>query len=95
MMDIYSKLLELLGEQKWWPAKTPFEVVVGAVLTQRTKWENVAKAIRELEKNDLLEPKMLSKVERRKLESLIKGTGLYKQKAERLQIVSHILLKTT
>lgn len=88
MMDIYSKLLELLGEQKWWPAKTPFEVVVGAVLTQRTKWENVAKAIRELEKNDLLEPKMLSKVERSKLESLIKGTGFYKQKAERLQIVS-------
>lgn len=93
MMDIYNKLLETLGEQKWWPAKTPFEVVVGAVLTQRTKWENVAKAIRELEKNDLLDPDALSNVDRNKLESLIKGTGFYKQKAERLQIVSEYFAK--
>jgi endonuclease-3 related protein len=85
MINIYNKLLETLGEQKWWPAKTPFEVVVGAILTQRTKWESVAKAIRELEKNDLLSPDALVNVNRNKLESLIKGTGFYKQKAERLQ----------
>jgi len=93
MMDIYNKLLKTLGKQKWWPAKTPFEVVVGAILTQRTKWENVAKAVRELEKNDLLDPDALSSVDRNKLESLIKCTGFYKQKAERLQTVAQYFAK--
>ncbi len=93
MMDIYNKLLKTLGEQKWWPAKTPFEVVVGAILTQRTKWENVAKAIHELEKNDLLDPDALSSVDKSRLESLIKGTGFYRQKAERLQTVSKYFAK--
>jgi len=93
MINIYNKLLETLGEQKWWPAKTPFEVVVGAILTQRTKWENVAKAIHELEKGDLLCPDALSSVDRNKLESLIKGTGFYKQKAERLQTVAQYFAK--
>lgn len=93
MMDIYNKLLEILGEQRWWPAKTHFEVVVGAILTQRTKWENVAKAIHEIEKNDLLDPDALSNVDRNRLESLIKCTGFYKQKAERLQAVSRYFAK--
>ncbi|MDI6888113.1 MAG: DNA-3-methyladenine glycosylase [Methanocellales archaeon] len=93
MMDIYNELLEKLGKQKWWPAKTPFEVVVGAILTQRTKWENVAKAIHELKKNDLLSPDALSSVDKSTLESLIKCTGFYKQKAERLQAVSKYFAK--
>ncbi|ATZ61743.2 MAG: endonuclease [Methanosarcinales archaeon Met12] len=93
MMDIYNKLLKILGEQRWWPAKTPFEVVVGAILTQQTRWNNVAKAIHELEKNDLLCPDVLSNVNRNKLESLIKCTGFYKQKAERLQIASRYFAK--
>jgi endonuclease-3 related protein len=93
MMDIYQKLLEKLGPQRWWPAKTPFEVVVGAILTQRTKWGNVVRAIHELEKNNLLSPDALSNVDRKKLESLIKGTGFYKQKAERLQTVAQYFAK--
>ncbi|HIH36658.1 MAG TPA: endonuclease [Methanocellales archaeon] len=88
MIEIYNKLLEKLGEQKWWPAETPFEVVVGAILTQRTKWENVETAIHNLKEHNLLDPDALAKVDREKLESLVKCTGFYKQKAERLQIAS-------
>lgn len=88
MIDIYHKLLEKLGEQRWWPAETPFEVVVGAILTQRTKWENVETAIHNLKEHNLLDPDALAKVDRKKLESLVKCTGFYKQKAERLQIAS-------
>ncbi|MFC1786771.1 endonuclease III domain-containing protein [Halobacteriota archaeon] len=88
MIEIYNKLLEHLGNQHWWPAETPFEVVVGAILTQRTKWENVEMAIQNLKEHDLLDPDALAKVDRSKLESLVKCTGFYRQKAERLQIAS-------
>ena len=93
MMDIYNKLLEKLGEQNWWPAETPFEVVIGAILTQRTKWENVEMAIHNLKEHNLLDPDALTKVDTKKLESLVKCTGFYKQKAERLQIVSRYFAK--
>ncbi len=93
MIEIYNKLLRKLGEQQWWPAETPFEVVVGAILTQRTKWENVEMAIHNLKEHDLLNPDALAKVDRSKLESLVKCTGFYKQKAERLQIASGYFAK--
>ncbi|MDD2666326.1 MAG: DNA-3-methyladenine glycosylase [Methanocellales archaeon] len=88
MIEIYNKLLEKLGAQQWWPAETPFEVVVGAILTQRTKWENVEMAIHHLKEHNLLDPEALAKVDREKLESLVKCTGFYRQKAERIQIAS-------
>lgn len=62
MMHIYNKLLNQFGHQQWWPADTPFEVVVGAVLTQQTKWENVERAIQNLKERGLMEPEPLSKV---------------------------------
>ena len=44
IFSIYQKLFAFFGPQQWWPAKTPFEVVVGAILTQNTNWANVEKA---------------------------------------------------
>jgi endonuclease-3 related protein len=93
MIEIYHKLLDELGAQQWWPAETPFEVVVGAILTQRTKWENVEMAIQNIKENNLMDPDALVKVDRKKLESLVKCTGFYKQKAERLQIASGYFAK--
>ncbi len=93
MMDIYNKLLKILGEQRWWPAKTHFEVVVGAILTQQTRWENVERAIHNLERSDLIDPDALASVDTKKLELLVKCTGFYRQKAERLQIVSRYFAK--
>ena len=50
----YNILLEHFGPQGWWPGETPFEIMVGAVLTQNTSWTNVSKAIDSLKKENLL-----------------------------------------
>ncbi|TFH44519.1 MAG: endonuclease III domain-containing protein, partial [ANME-2 cluster archaeon] len=48
LTEVYEKLLSVLGHQHWWPADTPFEVAVGALLTQQTRWKNVECAISNL-----------------------------------------------
>lgn len=88
MMDVYRQLLDKLGHKHWWPADTPFEVVVGAILTQQTKWENVEKAIKNLKEHGLMEPEALSKIDIEELEGLIRNTGFYRQKAKRLKNIS-------
>ncbi|MFZ3058416.1 MAG: endonuclease [Candidatus Methanoperedens sp.] len=88
MNSIYNKLLNQFGHQQWWPADTPFEVVVGAVLTQQTKWENVERAIRNLKERGLMEPEPLSKAGIEELEMLVRCTGFYRQKANRLKNIS-------
>jgi len=88
MINVYNKLLNELGPKNWWPADTPFEVIVGAILTQQTKWENVEKAIRNLKLRGLIEAAPLSRVEAGELEELIRCTGFFRQKAKRLKNVS-------
>jgi endonuclease-3 related protein len=80
---IYQTLLRSFGPQKWWPGDTPFEIMTGAILTQNTNWLNVSKAIDRLKKKDLLDPeKILAR--RKETVRLIKPTGFYRLKAERL-----------
>lgn len=81
---IYKKLYSYFGSQNWWPADTPFEVIVGAVLTQNTSWRNVELAIRNLKKQKLLSASKLSRVSQRKIARLIKPAGYYNIKARRL-----------
>lgn len=88
MMDIYNKLLEQSGHKNWWPADTPFEVVVGAILTQQTKWENVERAIKNLKDRGLISAETLSKARLEDLEELVRCTGFYRQKAKRLKDIS-------
>ncbi|NOY12656.1 MAG: endonuclease III domain-containing protein, partial [Deltaproteobacteria bacterium] len=54
LMNIYRRLSERYGPRHWWPADTPFEVVIGAILTQNTNWSNVEKAIANLRAADAL-----------------------------------------
>lgn len=82
---VYDLLLDELGPQNWWPAETAFEVVVGAVLTQQTKWANVEKAIDGLKEHDLLEVQALAKADVALLEELVRCCGFYRQKASRLK----------
>ncbi len=89
VVDIYKKLLKEFGHIDWWPADTPFEVVVGTVLTQQTKWENVERAIGNLKNRGLLEPGLISKVPLSELEELVRCTGFYRQKAKRLKNISN------
>ena len=88
MIEVYKKLLNKLGHKHWWPADTPFEVVVGAILTQQTRWENVERAISNLKEKGLLDLQALSMMEAEELEDLVRCTGFYRQKAKRLKEVS-------
>lgn len=82
---IYQTLYKELGPQKWWPGETPFEVVIGAILTQNTSWSNVEKSIKNLKKENLLTPDKLWEVEDEKLEELIRSSGYYRQKTKKIK----------
>ncbi|MDE3137852.1 MAG: endonuclease III domain-containing protein [Acidobacteriota bacterium] len=81
----YDALHRALGPQKWWPAETPFEVIVGAILTQNTTWKNVERAIANLRGADLLDPARLARVRLPRLERLVRPSGYYRQKARKLK----------
>jgi endonuclease III related protein len=85
LADVYRRLFEAFGPQSWWPGESPFEVMVGAVLTQNTSWLNVERAIRNLGEADLLEPKALYAVPVEELEELIRPAGYFRVKARRLR----------
>ena len=83
--SFYRRLRSSFGGQRWWPADTPFEVMVGAILTQNTSWLNVEKAISNLKSHNLLRPHKLSKLPLKRLASLIRPSGYYNIKAKRLK----------
>lgn len=83
---LYDVLLARFGPQHWWPAETPFEVCVGAILTQNTAWVNVEKAIAVLNKKKLLCPRALRGVRHDSLGRAIRSSGYYNQKAKRLKL---------
>ncbi|MCL4524612.1 MAG: endonuclease III domain-containing protein [Acidobacteria bacterium] len=85
LQDYYNTLFRALGPQNWWPARTPFEVIVGAILTQNTAWTNVEKAIVNLRSERLLSPAALERVPQRKLARLIRSSGYFRQKAKKLK----------
>lgn len=92
MRDVYQRLFETLGPQLWWPGETPFEVIVGAVLTQNTNWQNVEKAIRNLREAHLLEPAALYAVPADELEGLLRPAGYFRVKARRLRSLLTFLM---
>jgi endonuclease-3 related protein len=80
---IYRRLFKAFGPQKWWPADSPFEVMVGAILTQNTGWAGASRAVRNILNADLLSPrKMLAN--RSRIPRLIRTAGYYNLKTERL-----------
>ncbi len=92
LKDAYDRLFAAYGPRHWWPADSPFEVIVGAVLVQNTAWENVRKAIENLRRTDLLEPHALRDVPLEELEELIRPAGYYRVKARRLRHVLDFLV---
>jgi len=85
LISVYERLLSAFGPQDWWPGDSPFEVCVGAILTQNTNWENVRKAISNLKDKDLLSPRAIYELPRQSLAQIIRSAGYYNVKAERLQ----------
>lgn len=82
---MYKKLYASFGPQRWWPGETPFEVAVGAILTQNTNWSNVEKALANLKKDGLLNPSVLHGMSHDRLASLIRPAGYFNIKAKRLK----------
>jgi endonuclease III related protein len=89
--EYYNSLFTALGPQHWWPGKTQFEVIVGAILTQNTAWTNVERAIENLRTAGLLRPAAIEKVPLRRLERLIRSSGYFRQKARKLKAFCEFL----
>ena len=85
LLKIYKSLYNYFGPLNWWPGDTPFEIMVGAILTQNTSWSNVEKAINNLKKEYLLEPQNLYHINQEELAQLIKPSGYFNIKAQRLK----------
>ena len=83
--EYYRALYRAWGRQHWWPAETRFEVIVGAYLTQNTAWTNVERAMENLRRAEVLSVEGIRKVKLARLERLIRPSGYFRQKAQRLK----------
>lgn len=95
LQEAYRRLAAHFGPQHWWPADTPFEVMVGAILTQNTSWANVEKAIRTLKTFRLLHPAKLAELDEETIQEAIRPAGYFRQKARRLKVLCAWLLERT
>lgn len=85
MREIYCRLMECYGPQHWWPAEEPFEVMVGAILTQSAAWSNVEKAITSLKAAGALSPEPLRRLPVSEIAALVYSSGYYNAKALKLR----------
>ncbi|MEA3312898.1 MAG: endonuclease [Caldisericota bacterium] len=93
ILNVFQLLRNEFGIQNWWPAETPFEVMVGAVLTQQTSWKNVEKAINSLKEKGVLTPSSFNKMPLERIKQLIKPAGFYNIKSERLKVLTEYFIK--
>ena len=93
LLCMYEALLEHFGPQGWWPAETPLEMMVGAVLTQNTNWGNVEKAIANLKRENLLDARRLHDMRPEALAERIQPAGYYRVKTQRLQNLVRFLME--
>ena len=82
---LYDDLNAEYGDLHWWPAETPFEIIIGAILGQATAWRNAAKAIGNLKAANVLDPEEMSKLSQDELETLILPSGYYRAKAKKVR----------
>ena len=89
----YELMRARFGHQHWWPGETPFEVCVGAILTQNTAWTNVERAIANLKTARVLEPEKFFALPEAKLAELIRPAGYFNVKARRLRSFLRVLVE--
>ncbi len=90
--EVYQRLYALYGPQNWWPAQTPFEVILGAILTQNTRWENVRMALDNLRAAAVLEPQAIAALDDTQLQELIRPSGFFRQKTATLRRMLQVLM---
>jgi endonuclease-3 related protein len=83
--DYYRTLIAACGPQHWWPARTRFEVIVGAYLVQNTAWTNVERALHRLRSSALLNLEGIRRIPLPQLQAIIRPAGYFRQKARRLK----------
>ena len=83
LLTIFEKLYAAYGPQHWWPAETPLEMMIGAILVQNTNWRNVEKAISRLK--PYLTPETLNALSPEELAVLIRPSGFYRLKSKRIK----------
>lgn len=94
LQQLCDRLAAHFGPLHWWPADTPFEVVIGAILTQNTAWRNVEYAIANLKQAQALTPAAIASLSPLELQQVIRPAGFFRQKAERLQLfVAHLFAR--
>jgi endonuclease-3 related protein len=92
LLELYEALRRAYGHRRWWPGDGPFEIMAGAILTQRTNWRNVEQALEALKEEDALAPRRIAGMEPERLQALIRPAGYYRQKSARLQRLCRWLL---
>ena len=85
LLRYYEALSGALGPMHWWPAQTPFEVIVGAILTQSTAWGNVERAIANLRTAGVLTAPAMLRISTERLSTLVRPSGYFRQKAKKLK----------
>ncbi len=93
LLQIYRRLYGAYGPQHWWPGETPFEVVVGAILTQSAAWANVEKAIANLKATGALSPEGLARLSEGELARLVYPAGYFNAKARKLKALVALLFQ--
>lgn len=93
LTTIFNSLFGKYGSQHWWPAESPFEVILGAILTQATTWQNVEKTIINLKYSDLLNATALRTIPEKALARLLYSCGYYNAKAKKLKSFADYLGK--
>ena len=89
----YELMRDRFGHQRWWPGETPFEVCVGAILTQNTSWTNVERAIARLKSASALDPQSMFALPETELAQLIRPAGYFNVKARRLRSFLRVLVE--
>jgi endonuclease-3 related protein len=91
LSEVYDRLLAAYGPQHWWPGDSPFEVIVGAILTQQTSWANVEKALENLKAAAVLSPERLHRLTVAEIATLIRPSGYFNAKARKLKAFLDLL----
>jgi len=92
LREFYTRMEARYGPTGWWPGDTPFEIAVGAVLTQNTAWSNVEKAIDNLKRENLLSARAIVECPLDRLETALTPSGYFRVKARRLRSFCEYLL---
>jgi len=90
---LYEMMDKAFDVENWWPSESPFEIMIGAILTQQTSWESVDRTLRTMRREGVLSPSSMASMDGARLEDIIRPCGFYRQKAERVQSLARYIVE--